>query len=184
MRDGRILLNAVGGSLVVLNSDGSFRELPHPPGPDGRYQRHEIFRLADGRLLVSTSNQGTRVWSADGIPGQRILDEAISGARLLSDGSFLVWPVNRYDLQIVHPESQLRPVLRGHEATIRDAIQLSDGRILSWAEDASVRIWPGSIDQAIAWADDVISRVRPLTFAERCDHYLEPPTACAEFSER
>jgi len=42
-----------------------------------------------------------------------------------------------------------------------------------------VRIWPGSIDQAVAWADDVIARLHPLTFAERCHHYLEPTSACA-----
>jgi len=180
LQDGTILLSRLDGRLVLVNSDGTSREMAFPPGSDGRYQRNDIFKLADGRLLVSTSDQGTRIWSADGQPGRRILDGSISGARLLSDGSFLVWPSNRYELQIIRPDGQFGPALRGHQSTILEAIQLSDGRILSWAEDATVRIWPGSVAQAVAWADEVISRLRPMTLSERCDHYLEPLTACAD----
>jgi WD40 repeat protein len=179
LQDGRVLLDRPDGRLVVADSDGTFREMAFQPGTDGRYQRREIFKLADGRLLVSTSDQETRIWRADGEPGRRILDGSLSGAKLLSDGSFLVWPSNRYELQIIQPDGRFGPALRGHQSTIVQAFQLSDGRILSWAEDATVRIWPGSTAQAVAWADEVIARVRPLTLAERCDHYLEPSTACA-----
>jgi len=183
LQDGSILLNRVDGRLLIMSSDGSFRELHHQPEPGGQFQRHDVFKLADGRLLVSTSNQGTRIWSANGAPGRHILDESISGATLLSDGSFLVWPVNRHKLQIIQPDGQLGPVLRGHESTIQQSIQMHDGRILSWAEDGSVRIWPGSIDQAIAWADEVVSRLRPLTLAERCEHYLEPTASCVKVEQ-
>jgi len=178
LRGGTILLKQPNRSPVIVNSDGSFHQMPLQPGPGGGFQRHKVFSLADGRLLVSTPDQGTRVWSPDGKPGLRILDSAISGARLLSDGSFLVWSSDRNDLRIVDSDGQPGPLLRGHESEIRQALQLADGRVLSWAEDASVRVWPGSIGQAIAWADEVISRLRPLTLAERCDHYLEPPVAC------
>ena len=33
-------------------------------------------------------------------------------------------------------------------------------------------------------ADAVISKIRPLTLAERCDHYLEPPMTCSGLEER
>jgi len=108
-----------------------------------------------------------------------------AGARLLSDGSFLVWPAaSRRDLQIIGPDGEPGPILRGRESEIKQAMQLADGRILSWAEDASVRIWPGSVDQAVAWADDVITRLQPLSLDERCDHYVEQPAACADVSDR
>jgi len=113
-------------------------------------------------------------------PSGRILDESISGARLLSDGTFLVWSINRTDLQIVSENGQRGPVLRGHRADIKDANQLADGRILSRAEDSTIRVWLGSVDQAVAWADDVIAWLRPLTLAERCRHYLESSAACGE----
>jgi hypothetical protein len=183
LANGKLLLSLGDGTIVIVNSDGSLREMPFPPGPDGRYHHHKIIKLSDGRLLVSTSGNGTRIWSADGEPGPQILDEAISEARLLSDGNFLVWPINRYDLQIVSADGQRGPVLREHQFNILNAFQLADGRILSWAEDSTIRLWPGSADQAVAWADDVIERLEPLTLAERCQHYLESPAACAEFEK-
>lgn len=183
LENGRILLNLGDGTIVVVNSDGSSREIRSSPGPDGRYHQHNVIKLSDGRLLVSTYGTETRVWSADGEPGPRILDESIVGARLLSDGKFLVWPINRYDLQIVGDDGQRAPVLRGHRSDIVNAFQLADGRILSWAEDSTLRVWPGSTDQAVAWADDVIERLQPLTLAERCKHYLESPAACDEIEE-
>lgn len=184
LRGGKMLLNQRYGTLAVVNRDHSVREHPHPPGSDGRYRWHTVVTLADGRLLVSTSGQGTRLWSADGEPGPRILDKEIAGAILLSDGSFAVWPATDDNtLQIIGPNGEPGPLLRGHEDTIKQAIQLTDGRIISWAEDASLRIWPGSIDQVVAWADGVISRLQPLTFSERCDYYLELPTACEKAND-
>lgn len=177
---GKLLLKHFGGDLSVVNVDQSVRRYPHPPGPDGHYQYHNIIKLADGRLLVATLGRGTRLWSADGEPGEQLLDWAIDGAVLLADGSYAVWPAGDDNtLQIVTSDGKPGPLLRGHEAEIRQVIQLADGRILSRAEDASVRVRPGSVNQAVAWADNVIARLTPLTFAERCAYYLEPPEACA-----
>ena len=182
LNSGKLLLNHFGGTLTVVEADHSVRQYPHPPEKDGPYQHHDTIKLADGRVLVSTSGRGTWLWSADGEPGKQVLDWAIEGATLLTDGSFVVWPTadDQNTLQIVGSDGKLGPLLRGHEAEIKQVIQLADGRILSWAEDASVRVWPGSVDEAIAWADDVIARLQPLTMAERCDHYLESPETCAE----
>lgn len=180
LANGKILLNRGDGTMFVVNSDGALREIAFPPGPGGRYPQHTIIKLSDGRLLVSTSDRETRLWSADGEPGPQVLSEEIGGARLLSDGNLLVWPVNRYDLQIVGEDGRRGPLLRGQQSTITDAFQLADGRILSWGEDSVIHVWPGSVDQAVAWADDVIARLQPLTLGERCNHYLEPPAACAE----
>ena len=185
LRGGKMLLNQFGGDLVVVNADHSVRKHPHPPEPDGRYRRHNIVQLADGGLLVSTSGQGTRLWSAEGEPGQQILDREIAGALLLADGSFVVWPAGEGNaLQIIGRNGDRGPLLRGHEAEIKQVIQLADGRILSRAEDSSVRVWPGAVDQAVAWADDVIARLNPLTIAERCEYYLEQPKACAGAADR
>jgi hypothetical protein len=131
--------------------------------------------------MVSTPNQETRLLGADGKPQGQLLDRSIAGARLLPDGSFLVWPAaSENELQIIDPDGRPGPVLRGHESAVTQAFQLTDGRILSWAEDATVRVWLGSTEQAIAWADDVIARLQPLTLAERCEHYLETQRTCAE----
>ncbi len=185
LRGGKMLLNKFGGDLVVVNADHSVRKHLHDAEPDGSYQRHNIVQLADGRLLVSKSGQGTRLWSADGEPGRQMLDWEIAGASLLADGSFVVWPAgDDKTLQIVGPNGEPGPLLRGHEAGIEQAIQLADGRILSRAEDASVRVWPGAVDQAIAWADGVIARLNPLTIGERCEYYLEQPEACAGAADR
>ena len=103
------------------------------------------------------------------------------GAIGLADGAFLVWPAaaDRHALQFVAADGTPGVILRGHQAEVKQALQLADGRILSRADDASLRAWPGSVAQAVAWADDVIGRLTPLTRAERCEHYLEKPEACA-----
>jgi hypothetical protein len=182
LRDDKILLSLFSGRLVIVGPDLSWHEIPVPATPDWAYPRNDIVRLDDGRLLVARWPQGTQLWSADGTQGQRILEHTVSGAILLQDGALLVWPAaaDRNALQIVGADGEPGVVLRGHEAEVRQALQLDDGRILSWAKDASVRAWPGSVEQAVAWADDVIARLRPLTHAERCEHYLETPDACAE----
>ncbi|MCP5315606.1 MAG: TIR domain-containing protein [Chromatiaceae bacterium] len=183
LKDGGILLNGIDGRLFVVSPGGAVTEAQYPSGADGRYRQRQVLPLADGRLLVSTSGRDTRIWNTDGTAGPRALDGPVSGAQSLSDGSLLVWPVGRNDLQIIRPDGEPGPKLRGHTSPVRRAFQLSDGRVLSWAKDATVRIWPGSIAQAVAWADDVIARLQPLTFGERCDYYLEPPTGCAKVGE-
>ncbi|MDJ0739579.1 MAG: TIR domain-containing protein [Gammaproteobacteria bacterium] len=185
LADGTVLVEQYGGRLLVVGPDRQVREMPVGNGSDGAYPRHTIVALADGRLLLSTSNQGTRLWDGADGPGRLILDRTLTGAVSLADGSFVVWPGNdRHTLQFVSTDGAPGPALRGHTSTIAGALQLPDGRIVSWADDASVRIWPGSVEQAVTWADDVIARLDPLTHAERCDHYLEPPTACAGPTDR
>lgn len=183
--DGTMLLNQFGGRLVIVSPDGGLREVPVPAGSGTAITLRKVFRLSDGRLIVSTPNQETRLLGTDGESGQQLLDRSVAGARLLSDGSLLIWPATSdNDLQIIDPAGRPGPVLRGHESAVKQAIQLADGRILSWAKDATVRIWPGSTEQAIAWADEVIARLRPLTPAERCEHYLEAPHRCTEDGRR
>jgi hypothetical protein len=179
--NGTMLLNQFGVHLVIVNSDGGLRQVDLPAGSKARFPLRKVFRLDDGRLMVSTPNQETRLLGADGKPEGQLLDRSIAGARLLPDGSFLVWPAaSENELQIIDPDGRPGPVLRGHESAVTQAFQLTDGRILSWAEDATVRVWLGSTEQAIAWADDVIARLQPLTLAERCEHYLETQRTCAE----
>jgi WD40 repeat protein len=179
LRGGKMLLDRIRGDLLVVDADRTIHQAVDPQGPQGRNKHHDIIKLSDGRLLVSTAQQGTWLWSADGEPGDRILDDDIDGALLLADGSFVVWPAgDGKALQIIGPQGEPGPLLRGHQAEIKQAIQLADGRILSWAQDASVRVWPGSVEQAVEWADDVIARLNPLTVAERCEYYLESPQAC------
>ena len=181
---GQALLNSLGGPLRLLDADGSVRDLPSPRAEEGWHPRRRLSQLADGRLVVSTDGHGTRIWSAAGEPGPQIHDDALSAARLLADGSLLLWQEDRGNsLQIIDTDGKPGPLLRGHDGRIKDAIQLADGRILSWAEDASIRVWPGSLEQAVALADDVIRRLQPLTEAERCAHYLETPEACAELGK-
>lgn len=185
LRGGRVLLSQFDGELVLVNADDSVRRPPHPAESGGRHQRRKVIPLGDGRLLVSTSGQGTRLWSADGEPGRQILDTEVAGASLLADGAFVVWPAgDDKTLRIVGPGGEPGPLLRGHEAEIRQVNQLADGRILSRAEDASVRVWPGSVDQALAWADEVVVRLKPLILAERCEYYLERQDACAGAADR
>ncbi len=181
LADGKVLLSLYTGRLLVVSPDLSWREIPVPATPDGDIvPRHTILKLADGRLLVARSHQGTQLWSADGTPVRGIADHAVDGAILLQDGSFLVWPAatDHHALQIIGADGEPGVVLRGHGGDLKQALQLADGRILSWATDASVRAWPGSVAQALAWADDVIARLDPLTHTERCEHYLELPEDC------
>ncbi len=181
LSEGRLLLSLYDGRLLVVSPDLSWREVSVPAAPDeGAVPVHTIIKLADGRLLVARSHRGTQLWSADGTPVRGIADHALTGAILLQDGSFLAWPgaADPNALQIIGADGTPGPVLRGHGGEVKQALQLADGRILSWAKDASVRAWPGSVAQAMAWADDVIARLEPLTHTERCEHYLELPEDC------
>lgn len=181
LSDGKLLLNLFDGRLLVLNPDLSWRDVTTPAsGEKGQVPFPSIIKLADGRLLVARSRQGAQLWRADGTPDRRIADHAIDGAILLQDGSLLAWPVagDPRALQIIGADGTPGAVLRGHAGEVKRALQLADGRILSWAGDGSVRAWPGSVAQAMAWADDVVARLTPLTHAERCEHYLELPEDC------
>lgn len=186
LQGGKVLLNLFNGRLLIVSPEMSWQEIPVSATADGAYPRHQVFRLTDGRLLVATSQLGTRLWDADGTPGRRVLEHSIDGAILLQDGSFLVWPAanDRNGLQIIGKDGETGVVLRGHEGEVKQALQLVDGRIVSWAGDASVRTWPGSVRQAVDWAEDATARLQPLTQAERCEHYLEPSEVCAEETQR
>ncbi|MCB1956037.1 MAG: TIR domain-containing protein [Rhodocyclaceae bacterium] len=177
----RILLSLNAGRLMILEADLSLTGTPLPNPDASAFQRQAVTRLADGRLLVASPLAGTHLRTADGAPDRPLTGYAVSGALLLQDGSFLVWPAasDRHALQIIGADGVPGVVLRGHGAEVRQAVQLDDGRVLSWADDASVRAWPGSLGQAVAWADEVVARLQPLTRAERCEHYLEPPETCA-----
>ena len=51
--------------------------------------------------------------------------------------------------------------------------RLADGRLLTWSDDQTARLWPGTTTQLIKWADKVIERIEPLSPEDRQRFYLK-----------
>jgi hypothetical protein len=68
--------------------------------------------------------------------------------------------------------------LIGHAKEISGAMELAEGRLLTWSHDGTARLWP--LEKGLlAWADEYIERLYPLSPAEACSYYLELDETCA-----
>lgn len=137
--------------------------------------------LADGRILTWSWDNTARLWAADGTPGPVLKGYGgpVIGALQLADGRLLtrssdstarLWAAERPG---THPAGPHGFALRRRAACRRPpAYQSSDN---------TARLWP--LERSLlAWADEYIGRLYPLTPAEACSYYLERDETCTALS--
>ena len=113
--------------------------------------------LRDGRLLSWSLDCTLRLWSTQGQPLQ-ILDghtAVVMGVLELRDGRLLSWSAD-HTLRLWSSEGQPLQVLegartlhlasrqfavQGHADAVLGALELRDGRLVSWSNDRTLRLW-------------------------------------------
>jgi WD40 repeat protein len=120
--------------------------------------------LSDGRVLSWSFDERLRLWDVQSGACLKVLEghtKEVIGAAVLSDGRILSWSEDR-TLRLWDSQSgaclkwwwgkALRSwdgrraclkVLEGHTEAINGAAALRDGRILSWSDDETLRLWDG-----------------------------------------
>ncbi len=105
--------------------------------------------LADGRILTWAGNEGRqdkslRLWDGESGASIAVMDESswwtINGALILPEGQALTWggkTLRLWDLKT----TETLVVMQGHTDSVLGALQMKDGRLLSWSADNSLRIW-------------------------------------------
>ena len=105
---------------------------------------HWVLELDDGGILTLISDY-LYIWHAPngtclmklGVPYE---DGDMSGALKLYNQKILSWSGNT--LRIWNASNgELLAELKGHTGYIYGALELKDGRVLSWADDDTIRIW-------------------------------------------
>ncbi|MEO1329129.1 MAG: TIR domain-containing protein [Pseudomonadota bacterium] len=171
---GRILTVGFDGRIRIFGSEGDLLETRE----DDTYSADILAVLPDGRFLLQ-GLETARAFDRTGAPTGLSIDGRLEGATALSGGRLLTWPADAdRSLQIWRADGSKGATLRGHTNEVIGALELADGRLLSWTEGAEFRIWLGSVEQAVAWADRVVERLTPLSPRERCAYDLDSDKAC------
>jgi len=102
----------------------------------------------------------------------------LGGAHLLADGRIISWDqYGENEIWLWDPQdAEMMPFeiepgvpvikMRGHTATIRGVSILSDGRLLSWSSDGTLRLWDGKTGDPLvemSGLDGEVKGVRVLT---------------------
>ena len=127
----RIWNTETGAALTVMR------------GHAGPVERCYIF----GRdRLLSLSADGTmRVWETQTGMGVAVMETGIKAPQslcFLPDGNFVTWPGLENTLQIWDGAGfRLLGELGGYSERLLGALLLPDGRLMSWADDQTLRVW-------------------------------------------
>ncbi|MCX6250842.1 MAG: WD40 repeat domain-containing protein [Bacteroidetes bacterium] len=108
------------------------------------YWMRDFLELTDGRILFWGYDKTLRIWNRhQGVVLSDFLGKKDNDAFELSDGRILTWSENG--------DGQLRIwdkfdgncllILKGHTESVTGVAELSNGSILSWANDFTLRIW-------------------------------------------
>ena len=115
--------------------------------------------LNDGQILSWSDDKTLRLW--DGQSGQCLTvleghSDSVKGALVLNEGRnlperrILSWSRgNTLRLWTYGKSGRCLKVLEGHSAEVNGALALSDGQILSWSDDRTLRIWDVQSGQCI-----------------------------------
>ena len=151
LSDGRILSWSHDGTLRLWDSESGVL-LTVLEGHTGTIKGVEV--LSDGRIL-SWSDDGTlRFWDSETTAQLEVLEvhtELISGAKVLSSGRILSWSDDSIRLWDCESGAPLAVLIMRHispaamrlnsDMAVFKIKMLSDGRILSWAHDSTLRLW-------------------------------------------
>lgn len=108
-------------------------DLPDTLRIDKNKSRRRVFGVTIGGAFFGV---------ASGVIAQPAGDDAHPVDRLLSPpAGALTWPTDGDRAAIMDLAGRLRAVLAGHAAPIRGAARLPDGRIATWSDAASIRLW-------------------------------------------
>lgn len=122
-----------------------------------------LFLIPENTVLIITARNSNSEWVYGSLPTEAgliygwvfaqyvTITDAVGNPVNLSDvGDMAVLepvlpPPEQTDLELV-PQMQATVILSAHLDDVIGAIELSDGRILSWAYDATLRLWDNSGD--------------------------------------
>lgn len=152
--NGAILTWLAGkGSLGIWNLAGELVTMLEVD-PDTGSDVCGALELADGRILSWTSGNSIStlyIWTKNyELLTKRTVPNSDNRFLELADGTLLHWGVSNYpfsetsgdvNIYLLSKEGEERRVLKGHEKDVCGVRQLADGRIVSWSEDNTLRIW-------------------------------------------
>jgi WD40 repeat protein len=99
----------------------------------------------DGRIISWSTDHTLRIWTQDGSLTLvfDIRAAYVGSDTRLSDDLVLSWHDTDHgrELRLRYRESYFATLWAGHTGRLNGIMQLSDGRILSWSDDRSLRIW-------------------------------------------
>ncbi len=131
LKDGRIL-SWTDKTLTIWDKYGvAISDL------SGRFNTiKNVLELKDESILVCDDNSLVR-YSAAEFPS--ILYNYVTDMILLTNDNLLT--IAGYNLKILNDQGEELAILEGHSNFVNGALELQDGKILSWSRDKTLRIW-------------------------------------------
>ena len=148
------------GSILSWSADTTLRAWdPDTSAPIATFEGHTkavtaALELKDGRILSWSADSTVRRWdpsnAAELKPSMELYGHVIGGVVDIGDHQALSWSHgtasgNRDVLRVwdltIGIQVDWPHQMKGHENTIKGALPLSKGRILSWSVDRTLRVW-------------------------------------------
>ena len=135
LENGRILSYSWDNTLRLWDQDGNFLKVL-----EGHTDNiEEVKILEDGRILSYSDDNTLRLLDQDGnilkVLGEQTF---VNKEKISEDGKILVWSL---DIIFYDFEGNIYKVLQGHSSEINGVEILEDGRILSYSDDNTLRLW-------------------------------------------
>lgn len=142
LQDGRVLTHCSDLSLRLWSPNLELLVvIPEAHKEDISNALH-VRELSDGTFVSWEWLETIRVWTTEGHLLRAFpLSIPVQGVLALSTGHLLVWAQDDPNLYLWRPKEDQLLHLEGHTGPVASALELSDGRLFSWSEDGTLRLW-------------------------------------------